>query len=130
MINRGMLDATKNPGGLCDIYTEEALAAAAASADPSEGFVRTLEGINRLRKAHKPVTNKARLESLLYGIKGSILWNHPVLSSGVFFLGLRELQAGADDGGVRRGEGGRGHAGPQLLLRNPLRIQPGKRNPA
>ena len=61
-----MLDATKNPGGLCDIYTEEALAAAAAggtaSADPAEGFVRTLEGINRLRKAHKPATNKASLK--------------------------------------------------------------------
>ena len=59
-----MLDTAKNPGGLCDIYTEEALAAAAkdertgATADPAEGFVRTLEGINRLRKAHRPATNK------------------------------------------------------------------------
>ena len=50
---------------------------------------------------------------------------HLGLNYGVFFAGLRELQAGADDGGVRRGEGGRGHAGPQLLLRHPLRIQPG-----
>ena len=66
-----MLDEAKNPGGLCDIYTEEALAAAAkderrtvstTGADPAEGFVRTLEGINRLRKAHRPATNKESRE--------------------------------------------------------------------
>ena len=69
-ICRNMLDEAKNPGGLCDIYTEEALAAAAkderrtvsATADPVEGFVRTLEGINRLRKAHRPATNKESRE--------------------------------------------------------------------
>ena len=67
-----MLDEAKNPGGLCDIYTEEALAAAAkderrtvsaTGADQTvEGFVRTLEGINRLRKAHRPATNKESRE--------------------------------------------------------------------
>ena len=63
-----MLDKAKNAGGLCDIYTEETIAAAAAkderpgavaaAADPAEGFVRTLEGFNRLKKAHRPPTNK------------------------------------------------------------------------
>ena len=64
-----MLDKAKNPSGLCDIYTKEAVAAAArderpgaaAAADPVEGFVRTLEGINRLKKAHRPATNKESL---------------------------------------------------------------------
>ena len=41
------------------------------------------------------------------------------------FIGLRELQAGTDDGRGRRGQGGRGHASVQLLLRDLLRRQPG-----
>ena len=43
----------------------------------------------------------------------------------VVLVGLRELQTGTDDGRVRRGQGGRGHAGVQLLLRDLLRRQPG-----
>ena len=43
----------------------------------------------------------------------------------VLHLGLRELQTGADYGRGRRGQGGRRHAGRQLLLRDLLRRQPG-----
>ena len=51
-------------------------------------------------------------------------WSLVKMCRGVF-IGLRELQAGTDDGRGRRGQGGRGHASVQLLLRDLIRRQPG-----